>query len=51
MYKNGIVALSNGKKTIMNAQVARYAIEYSKMFNIPFINHPEIIDFVKIQEL
>ena len=46
MYNSGIVALSNGKKTIMNAQVARYAIEYSKMFNIPFINHPENTDLV-----
>ena len=28
----------------MNGQVARYAIEYAKMFNIPFINHPECTD-------
>ena len=46
MYNSGIVAISDGKNTIMNGQVARYAIEYSKMFNIPFINHPEDIDLV-----
>ena len=46
MYNSGIVAISDGKNAIMNAQVARYAIEYSKMFNIPFINHPENIDLV-----
>ena len=46
MYNSGIVAISDGKNAIMNGQVARYAIEYSKMFNIPFINHPENIDLV-----
>ena len=46
MYNAGIVALSDGKNPVMNGQVARYAIEYAKMFNIPFINHPENTDLV-----
>tara|TARA_A100001011_G_scaffold400787_1_gene518831 strand:- start:42818 stop:44113 length:1296 start_codon:yes stop_codon:yes gene_type:complete len=46
MHNAGAVALSNGKKTIMNGQVARYAMEYTKMFNIPFINHPECLNLV-----
>ena len=46
MIKSGAVAISDANNTIMNSQVARYAIEYAKMFDIPFINHPENIDLV-----
>lgn len=46
MINCGAVAISDAKNTVMNSQVARYAIEYAKMFNIPFINHPENINLV-----
>ena len=41
MVKSGAVAISDANSPLMNAQVLRYALEYSKMFNIPVINHPE----------
>ena len=46
MINSGAVAMSDGNNTLMNSQVARYAIEYGKMFDVPFINHPENIDLV-----
>ena len=46
MINSGAVAISDANNAIMNSQVARYAIEYAKMFDVPFINHPENIDLV-----
>ena len=46
MINSGAVAISDANNTLMNSQVARYAIEYAKMFEVPFINHPENIDLV-----
>lgn len=46
MSKNGAVAFYDGFKSIMNSQVLRYGLEYSKMFNIPIMNHPEDYNFV-----
>tara|TARA_B100001123_G_scaffold431545_1_gene553164 strand:- start:3043 stop:4347 length:1305 start_codon:yes stop_codon:yes gene_type:complete len=46
MFNAGAVAISDSNKPLMNAQVARFAMEYAKMFNIPFINHPEDINLV-----
>jgi len=41
MINAGAIAISDASNSLMNSQVARYAIEYAKMFNVPFINHPE----------
>ena len=46
MINCGAIAISDAKNTVMNSQVARYAIEYTKMFGVPFINHPENINLV-----
>jgi dihydroorotase len=46
MVNSGAIAMSDASNTIMNSQVTRYAIEYAKMFNVPFINHPENIELV-----
>ncbi len=46
MSKNGAVAFYDGFKSIMNSQVLRYGLEYSKMFNAPIMNHPEDYNFV-----
>ena len=41
MAREGIVAISDGHKNLQNAQVLKNALEYSKMFDIPLINHAE----------
>ena len=41
MINAGAIAISDANNSLMNSQVARYAIEYAKMFNVPFINHAE----------
>lgn len=41
LFKGGIVALSDDGKGVMNSDVMRRAMEYSKMFNIPLISHCE----------
>ena len=46
MINSGAIAISDSKNPLMNAQVARFAMEYAKMFNVPFINHPEDINLV-----
>jgi len=44
MAKSGIVAISDAHKMVENSQILRNAIEYSGMFGIPVINHPENMD-------
>ena len=46
MITAGAVAISDAGKPLMNGQVARFAMEYAKMFNVPFINHPEDINLI-----
>ena len=41
MVNEGAVALSDDGIPLQNGQVMRYALEYSKMFNVPVINHAE----------
>ena len=41
LCKAGIVALSDDGKPVMNSDVMRRALEYSKMFNLPIISHCE----------
>lgn len=46
MIQSGAKAISDANMPIMNSQVARYAMEYAKMFNVPFINNPQNLDLV-----
>ena len=41
MVNNGAIAISDDGLPVVNGNVLRYALEYSKMFNIPVINHAE----------
>lgn len=41
MYRAGIVAISDDGHPVMNNQVMRRAMEYSRLFNIPVIDHCE----------
>jgi len=41
MYRSGIVAISDDGHPIMNSQVMRRAMEYSRLFNLPVIDHCE----------
>ncbi|MBI1745230.1 MAG: dihydroorotase [Acidobacteria bacterium] len=41
MVKAGAVAISDDGRPVMNAQVMRRALEYSKIFDIPVVDHCE----------
>jgi dihydroorotase len=41
MYRAGIVAISDDGHPVMNNQVMRRAMEYSRLFNLPVIDHCE----------
>ncbi|MCB4790314.1 MAG: dihydroorotase [Elusimicrobia bacterium] len=41
LKKSGIIAISDDGNTVMNSQVMRRALEYTKMFDIPVISHCE----------
>ena len=46
MVSEGAVAISDDGVPVTNSQVLRMALEYSKKFNIPVINHAEDINLV-----
>lgn len=46
MRMAGAVAVSDDGRPVMNAQVMRLAMEYSKMFDLPVISHCEDINLV-----
>jgi len=46
MVKEGAVAISDDGIAISNSQVLRSALEYSKKYNIPVINHAEDLSLV-----
>ena len=48
MINAGAVAISDANNPLMNGQVARFAMEYAKMFNVPFINHPEDVNLISL---
>lgn len=41
LKKAGVIAVSDDGNPVMNSQVMRRALEYTKMFNIPVISHCE----------
>ena len=46
MVSKGAIAISDDGLPVSNAQVLRLALEYSKMYNIPLINHAEDLSLV-----
>tara|TARA_Y100000590_G_scaffold447470_1_gene582778 strand:+ start:2917 stop:4221 length:1305 start_codon:yes stop_codon:yes gene_type:complete len=46
MVAEGAVAISDDGLPVSNSQVLRMALEYSKMYNIPVINHAEDLSLV-----
>ena len=46
MVDSGAVAVSDDGIAILNSQILRSALEYSKKFNIPVINHAEDLSLV-----
>jgi dihydroorotase len=44
LFKAGAVAISDDGATVMNAEIVRRAMQYSKMFGIPLIEHCEDIN-------
>ena len=43
LYEAGCVAFSDDGYCVMDSSVMRNALEYSKLFNVPIIDHPEDI--------
>lgn len=41
MYRTGIIAVSDDGRSVQDSQVMRRAMEYSKLFNLPVIDHCE----------
>jgi dihydroorotase len=46
MYRTGIVAVSDDGHPVQDSQVMRRAMEYSRLFNLPVIDHCEDKDLV-----
>ena len=44
LFKAGAVAISDDGSTVMNAEIIRRALQYSKMFNITLIEHCEDVN-------
>lgn len=40
----GVIAFSDDGRPVMNNQIMRRALEYSRMFDLPLIQHSEILD-------
>ncbi|MFH1540766.1 MAG: dihydroorotase [Elusimicrobiota bacterium] len=51
MKNAGVVAISDDGKSVMNANIMRRALEYSKMFDLPVISHCEDINLTKDGEM
>ncbi|MFH1783493.1 MAG: dihydroorotase [bacterium] len=47
LHQAGAVAISNDGNPVMNSQIMRRALEYSKMFKLPVISHCEDLDLSK----
>lgn len=47
LYNAGVVAISDDGHPVMNSEIMRRAIEYSRMFNIPIVSHCEDINLAK----
>ena len=43
----GVIAFSDDGRPVMNNQVMRHALEYSRMFDLPLIQHSETLDLTK----
>ena len=43
----GVIAFSDDGRPVMNNQVMRHALEYSRMFDLPLIQHSEILDLTR----
>jgi dihydroorotase len=46
MYRTGIVAISDDGHSVRDGQIMRRAMEYSRLFNLPVIDHCEDKDLV-----
>jgi len=42
LVEGGAVAFTDAKKPLANAEIMRRALEYTKMFNRPVFNHPQV---------
>jgi dihydroorotase len=47
LFEVGCVAFSDDGNCVMDSSLMRYALEYSKLFNVPLIEHPEDVSLSK----
>lgn len=47
LVEGGAAAFTDGKRPIANAEVMRRALEYTRMFNRPILNHPQVPELVE----
>lgn len=44
LYKAGCIAFSDDGNCVIDSSIMRNALEYSKLFNVPIIDHPEDVN-------
>ena len=47
MKDAGAIAFSDDGRPVMNSELMRRALEYSKMFDLPLVQHSEMLDLTK----
>ena len=47
LVDGGAVAFTDGKRPIANAEIMRRALEYTRMFDRPIFNHPQVPELVE----
>jgi len=47
MHEGGVVGFSDDGRPVMDSGVMRRALEYAKMFDLPLIQHSEMLDLTK----
>ena len=46
LVEGGAVAFTDAKRPVANAEIMRRALEYTRMFNCPIFNHPQVPELV-----
>ncbi|QDU81368.1 Dihydroorotase [Polystyrenella longa] len=47
LVDGGVLAFTDGKKSVANSEIMRRALEYTRMFNRPIFHHPQVPEMVE----
>ncbi|MEZ6047979.1 MAG: dihydroorotase [Planctomycetaceae bacterium] len=47
LVDGGVLAFTDGQKTVANSEIMRRALEYTRMFNRPIFHHPQVPELVE----